>query len=87
MEWINVENELPSNNGFKICWCGNEPGLIHYHKDTGWQNGFYNDWVTHWIDLVPPKEDTEIPYPFKIMGLESPKDQLKELFNCFNPKL
>ena len=61
--WIKISDRLPSENGFKICWCGFEPGLIHYHKDTGWMNGFYNDRVTHWFDLVPPSEPKETPMP------------------------
>jgi len=54
--WHSVEKELPSKNGYYICWCimPNEPGLIHYHKNTGWQNGFYDERVTHWMDIIPP---------------------------------
>ena len=54
--WISVNEELPTINGFYICWCGDEPGLIHYHKDTGWQNGFYDDKVTHWKIILPPNK-------------------------------
>ncbi|HRB44200.1 MAG TPA: DUF551 domain-containing protein [Niabella sp.] len=54
--WISVEKELPKKNGYYIVYCTmpNEPGLVHYHKDTGWQNGFYDDRVTHWAVIVPP---------------------------------
>lgn len=54
--WISVEDKLPAKNGYYITWCimPNEPGLIHYHKSTGWQNGFYDERVTHWMEIVPP---------------------------------
>lgn len=54
--WISVEDSLPTKNGYYITWCTmpEEPGLIHYHKDTGWQNGFYDERVTHWTVIVPP---------------------------------
>ena len=55
-KWISVEDELPEKNGYYIVWCDkpSEHGLVHYHKNTGWQNGFYNDRVTHWKLLLPP---------------------------------
>ncbi len=55
--WTRVEDGLPKKNGYYICWCiePSEPGLIHFHLDTGWQNGFYNERVTHWMKLEPPK--------------------------------
>jgi hypothetical protein len=59
MEWINVNDRLPDSNGYYIAACISpyrEPGLIHYHAATGWQNGFYK--VTHWMPL--PKLPTEI---------------------------
>jgi len=58
--WISVEERLPERNGYYFTWCAmpEEPGLIHYHKDTGWQNGFYNEKVTHWQLLSKPEERT-----------------------------
>lgn len=58
--WIRVEDGLPDDTGYYICWCDNEPGLIHYHKETGWQNGFYNDIVTHWKIILPPSPNQTI---------------------------
>lgn len=52
--WISCKERLPEENGYYICWARTEPGLIHYHKDAGWQNGFYDDVVTHWQELNPP---------------------------------
>lgn len=59
--WISVEERLPEKNGYYIAWCiaPNEPGLINYHPSTGWQNGFYNDRVTHWQEVTPPKINAE----------------------------
>lgn len=52
--WVKAEI-MPEKSGYYICWMkGNEPGLIHYHTDTGWQNGFYDDLVTHWTHILPP---------------------------------
>lgn len=57
MNWISVKERLPEKNGYYITWCimPNEPGLIHYNQKSGWQNGFYNDRVTHWAEIKPPK--------------------------------
>lgn len=53
--WIDVLKKLPDENGYYICWLtGDEPGLIHYHVDTGWKNGFYDDVVTHWTHILKP---------------------------------
>lgn len=54
LPWI--KGNYPDKNGYYICWCTNpeEPGLIHFHKDTGWQNGFYNDRVIHYIKVTAP---------------------------------
>jgi len=48
---VSVEKELPDTNRYynTICNSPIEMGLIHYHKETGWQNGFYTDRVTHWL--------------------------------------
>ena len=56
-KWISVEDRMPEENSYCIVWCinPNEYGLVHYHKLTGWQNGFYNDRVTHWQKPLPPK--------------------------------
>lgn len=54
-EWVDVKDRLPGKSGFYFAWVTKEPGLIHYHIDTGWQNGFLNDEVTHWRILSPPK--------------------------------
>lgn len=54
-KWI---EGLPDKNGYYICWCidPEEPGLIHYNKSTDWQNGFYNNRVTHYKKIsAPPK--------------------------------
>lgn len=47
-------SELPPANGYYnvICDYPAEMGLIHWHKDTGWQNGFYNDRVTYWLKAI-----------------------------------
>ena len=54
--WVKVEDGLP-DNGYYIVWCKSpdEYGLIHYHNNTGWGNGFYNDRVTHYQIPQPPK--------------------------------
>ena len=56
-KWISADENPPDHNGYFICWLKmpKEPGLIHYHKDTGWSNGFYNGRVTHWRIINPPK--------------------------------
>lgn len=54
-ECISVDDKLPENNGYYIGWVDDEPGLFHYHEETGWQNGFYD--VTHWAHFPkPPKK-------------------------------
>ena len=57
-KWISIDGNRPDHNGYFICWLTmpEEPGLIHYHKDTGWGNGFYNDRVTHYRIINPPKQ-------------------------------
>ena len=47
-------SELPPKNGYYnvVCCLPTELGVIHWHKDTGWQNGFYNDRVTHWLKPI-----------------------------------
>ena len=59
--WVKCSERLPEKNGYYIAWCirPNEPGLINYHISTGWQNGFYNDRVTHWQEITPPKINAE----------------------------
>ncbi|MBO9151895.1 DUF551 domain-containing protein [Chitinophaga sp. GCM10012297] len=55
--WISVEDRLPEKKGYYIAMClapYKEPGLIHYHKNTGWQNGFYE--CSHWMPLPAPPE-------------------------------
>lgn len=49
---VDVNERLPEVNGYYITWDSKllEKGLIHYHRHTGWQNGFYNDSVTHWLE-------------------------------------
>lgn len=61
MEWVPVAEKLPEKNGYYICWLDDpsEHGLIHYHTSAGWQNGFYNDRVTHWFYLIPPHPEKE----------------------------
>lgn len=56
-KWVSIKDSLPSENGYYITWWINpeESGLIHYHIDGGWGNGFYTERVTHWMPL--PKLD------------------------------
>lgn len=55
MRWIPVSEREPDKNGHYICWLNypSEHGLIHYHKAAGWQNGFYNQRVSHWLPTFP----------------------------------
>lgn len=57
-KWVSVKDELPPKPGYYIAMCISpykEPGLIHFHPRTGWENGFYD--ASHWQPLPePPKE-------------------------------
>lgn len=57
LPWISADNP-PKENGFYIVWIDKGQGLIHYHKETGWQNGFYNGLVTYYLIITPPKKET-----------------------------
>lgn len=61
VRWVPVLEKLPEKNGYYICWLDDpsEHGLIHYHTSAGWQNGFYNERVTHWFYLIPPHPEKE----------------------------
>lgn len=56
-KWISVEDQPPPKAGYYIAMCISpyqEPGLIHFHPRTGWENGFYE--ASHWQPLPePPK--------------------------------
>lgn len=62
-KWIDVRITLPPISGYYIAMCTTpckEPGLIHFHPDTGWQNGFYE--VSHWMPLpkLPKPTDNQL---------------------------
>lgn len=78
MKWVSAENN-PPQNGYYICWCkDNDKGLIHFHKDTGWQNGFYDELVTHWMYLIPPDQFTPPPAPIKT----EVEDEMNKAIKC-----
>ena len=64
MKWISVENELPREDGFYLCW-ENPYIYIGHYDDYGFSvksddTGGFED-VTHWMPLPDPPDENKPP--------------------------
>jgi len=58
MNWISVKNKLPEENQYCLCYCTNRPAMP-YLIQRSWgiemPNGFWDQYITHYILLKPPE--------------------------------